>query len=99
MGRFRIVFRCLIHILFGALQHAHGPEFGLTVDTSWISFCFILNNDFFNKLPQCYFISYPLSQVKLAIQYMRRVIQKKANFDIAELNAIKVKYIVIPYLT
>ncbi|KAK4771674.1 hypothetical protein SAY87_032206 [Trapa incisa] len=31
----------------------------------------------------------PKFTVKLAIQYMRRVIQKKANFDISELNVIK----------
>ncbi|XP_031377313.1 uncharacterized protein LOC116192807 isoform X2 [Punica granatum] len=32
----------------------------------------------------------PKFTVKLAIQYMRRAIQKKAKFDIAELNTIKV---------
>lgn len=29
-------------------------------------------------------------QVKVAVQYMRRVIQKKAKFDIMDLNCIKV---------
>lgn len=29
-------------------------------------------------------------QVKMAVQYMRRVIQKKAKFDIMDLNCLKV---------
>lgn len=29
-------------------------------------------------------------QVKMALQYMRRVIQKKAKFDIMDLNAVQV---------
>lgn len=31
-----------------------------------------------------------LIQVKVAVQYMRRVIQKKAKFDIMDLNCLKV---------
>lgn len=32
-------------------------------------------------------------QVKFAIQYMRRAVQKKAKFDIMELNTIKVSHL------
>lgn len=38
-----------------------------------------------------------LLQVKFAIQYMRRAIQKKAKFDIVELNTIKVFILVTIY--
>jgi hypothetical protein len=41
-----------------------------------------------------------LLQVKYAIQYMRRKIQKKAKFDIMDLNTIKVDFFPIElYLT
>lgn len=38
------------------------------------------------------FVSFFLLQVKFAIQYMRRAIQKKAKFDIMDLNTIKVVF-------
>lgn len=52
------------------------------------------------RLPHCFhfmvLISLSLSllyiQVKFAIQFMRRAIQKKAKFDITDLNTIKVVF-------
>ena len=31
-------------------------------------------------------------QVKMAVQYMRRVIQKRAKFDIMDLNVVQVRF-------
>ncbi|XP_050240345.1 uncharacterized protein LOC126689260 isoform X1 [Quercus robur] len=46
--------------------------------------------DLMMELVDTYKIRLPKFTVKLAIQYMRRAIQKKAKFDITELNTIKV---------
>ncbi|KAF3457228.1 hypothetical protein FNV43_RR01885 [Rhamnella rubrinervis] len=46
--------------------------------------------DLMMELVDTYKIRLPKFTVKFAIQYMRRAIQKKAKFDIVELNAIKV---------
>ncbi|XP_019053180.1 PREDICTED: uncharacterized protein LOC104596404 isoform X2 [Nelumbo nucifera] len=46
--------------------------------------------DLMLELVETYKFRLPKFTVKLAIQYMRRVIQKKANFDIMDLNTIKV---------
>jgi hypothetical protein len=32
-------------------------------------------------------------QVKMAVQYMRRVIQRKAKFDIMDLNVVQVHFL------
>lgn len=37
-------------------------------------------------------------QVKMAVQYMRRVIQKKAKFDIMDLNVIQVYSFIYAFL-
>ncbi|KAK9288758.1 hypothetical protein L1049_017222 [Liquidambar formosana] len=47
-------------------------------------------NDLMMELVDTYKIRLPKFTVKLAIQYMRRAILKKAKFDIMELNTIKV---------
>ncbi|XP_073308059.1 uncharacterized protein [Primulina huaijiensis] len=46
--------------------------------------------DLMMELVDTYKVRLPRFTVKFAIQYMRRAIQKKAKFDIMELNAIKV---------
>ncbi|GMH08377.1 hypothetical protein Nepgr_010217 [Nepenthes gracilis] len=46
--------------------------------------------DLMMELVDAYKVRLPKFTVKFAIQYMRRAIQKKANFDIMELNTIKV---------
>ncbi|XP_055818147.1 uncharacterized protein LOC129887184 isoform X1 [Solanum dulcamara] len=46
--------------------------------------------DLMTELVDTYKIRLPKFTVKFAIQYMRRVVLKKAKFDIAELNTIKV---------
>ncbi|KAG6664400.1 hypothetical protein I3843_02G077600 [Carya illinoinensis] len=46
--------------------------------------------DLMMELVDTYKIRLPKFTVKFAIQYMRRVIQKKAKFDIMDLNTIKV---------
>ncbi|KAM7485178.1 hypothetical protein LguiA_001187 [Lonicera macranthoides] len=46
--------------------------------------------DLMMELVDTYKIRLPKFTVKFAIQYMRRAIQKKAKFDIVELNTIKV---------
>ncbi|GMH18804.1 hypothetical protein Nepgr_020645 [Nepenthes gracilis] len=46
--------------------------------------------DLMMELVDTYKVRLPKFTVKFAIQYMRRAIQKKAKFDIMELNAIKV---------
>ena len=52
------------------------------------------------KFYYCYadFVSLFLLQVKFAIQYMRRAIQKKAKFDIMDLNTIKVVLFLLLWL-
>jgi hypothetical protein len=63
----------------------------------WIKFHCQKDSPFIDKYiagasTYCYAdsVSFFLLQVKFAIQYMRRTIQKKAKFDIADLNTIKV---------
>ncbi|KAL5541706.1 hypothetical protein UlMin_009416 [Ulmus minor] len=46
--------------------------------------------DLMMELVDTYKVRLPKFTVKFAIQYMRRAIQKKAKFDISELNTIKV---------
>lgn len=46
--------------------------------------------DLMMELVDVYKIRLPKFTVKVAVQYMRRVIQKKAKFDIMDLNCIKV---------
>ncbi|KAK6146126.1 hypothetical protein DH2020_019995 [Rehmannia glutinosa] len=46
--------------------------------------------DLMMELVDTYKVRLPKFTVKFAIQYMRRAIQKKAKFDITDLNAIKV---------
>ncbi|CAJ2634501.1 unnamed protein product [Trifolium pratense] len=46
--------------------------------------------DLMMELVDTYKVRLPKFTVKFAIQYMRRTIQKKAKFDIADLNTIKV---------
>ncbi|KAJ8759673.1 hypothetical protein K2173_009762 [Erythroxylum novogranatense] len=46
--------------------------------------------DLMMELVDVYKIRLPKFTVKMAVQYMRRVIQKKAKFDIMDLNCIKV---------
>ncbi|CAA0824988.1 alpha/beta-Hydrolases superfamily protein [Striga hermonthica] len=46
--------------------------------------------DLMMELVDTYKVRIPKFTVKFAIQYMRRAIQKKAKFDITDLNAIKV---------
>ncbi|KAG8373023.1 hypothetical protein BUALT_Bualt12G0127800 [Buddleja alternifolia] len=46
--------------------------------------------DLMMELVDTYKIRLPKFTVKFAIQYMRRAIQKKAKFDITDLNAVKV---------
>ncbi|KAJ4704129.1 alpha/beta-Hydrolases superfamily protein [Melia azedarach] len=46
--------------------------------------------DLMMELVDVYKIRLPKFTVKMAVQYMRRVIQKKAKFDIMELNCLKV---------
>jgi len=46
--------------------------------------------DLMMELVDVYKIRLPKFTVKVAVQYMRRVIQKKANFDIMDLNATQI---------
>ncbi|ERN19061.1 hypothetical protein AMTRI_Chr10g8190 [Amborella trichopoda] len=46
--------------------------------------------DLMMELVDVYKIRLPKFTVKMAVQYMRRVIQKKANFDIMDLNSLQV---------
>ncbi|XP_051152814.1 uncharacterized protein LOC127266575 [Andrographis paniculata] len=55
--------------------------------------------DLMMELVDTYKVRLPKFTVKFAIQYMRRAIQRKAKFDITDLNTIKVaKYCFVPAL-
>jgi hypothetical protein len=47
-------------------------------------------HDLMLELTSTYRIRVPKSMVKLALQYMRKLIQKKAAFDIMDLDVLKV---------
>jgi hypothetical protein len=48
--------------------------------------------DLMMELVDVYKIRLPKFTVKVAVQYMRRIIQKKAKFNIMDLNCVKVFY-------
>uniref|UniRef100_A0A2N9IPC2 Serine aminopeptidase S33 domain-containing protein n=1 Tax=Fagus sylvatica TaxID=28930 RepID=A0A2N9IPC2_FAGSY len=55
--------------------------------------------DLMMELVDVYKIRLPKFTVKMAVQYMRRVIEKKAKFDIMDLNCLQFVNLLVEYLT